>query len=317
MKKGIVLYLDSLNIGDDIQGYAASLLAGDDYIILDREHLDAPDYKEPLKLICNGWFMDQPQHWPPSANIIPLLISFHIGKYRLVRQSIINPLLKPYYQQCAPIGCRDYETLRLFEQLGVEAYFSGCLTLTLPTSTAKRNNNILVVDPFINNLLDEDYIRKLIYKLIPASQHAKIKFLTHVRTNTDLDASERLARAKEVLKQYGSAQMVITSRIHCALPCLALDTPVYFMDIGYSRKSNRDRFEGILELFHVLKPNLPFHGNRRRDKVIKFLGLHKLFMPFVRHLSINWDAPENNSPQYKKIAIDLKKTVSDFLVGKQ
>ena len=315
MKKGIVLYLDSLNIGDDIQGYAASMLAGEDYIVLDREHLDEPDDKEPTKLICNGWFMDQPQHWPPATNIEPLFISFHIGKHKLVKQSIIDSSLKPYYEQFSPIGCRDYETLKLFKQLDVDAYFSGCLTLTLPKSTAKRNNTILVVDPFINNLLDEDYIKDLIYKLIPESYHSQIRFMTHVRKNNNLSFQERLKEAEELLAIYGSARMVITSRIHCALPCLALDTPVYFMDVGYSRKSNRDRFDGILELFHVLKPNLPFHGNRIRDKVIKFFELHKLFLPSVHHLRIDWDTAEANPQRYKKIAKDLKNRVVDFIKG--
>ena len=47
MKKGIVLYLNSLNIGDDIQGYAAACLVGDDFEVIDRESLDAPDTEEP------------------------------------------------------------------------------------------------------------------------------------------------------------------------------------------------------------------------------------------------------------------------------
>ncbi len=315
MKKAIVLYLDSLNIGDDIQGYAAAQLAGDHFVVLDREHLDNPDYKEPVKLICNGWFMDQPQHWPPAKNIVPLFISFHLGKYIKVKKSLIKPVLAPYYQEFSSVGCRDYETLRLFKKIGVDAYFSGCLTLTLPPSTAERNDDILVVDPFINNLLDDDYAKKLIYKMVPANQHSQIKFLTHVRKMSNLNAEERLAEAEEILNFYSRAKMVITSRIHCALPCLALGTPVFFMDVGYSRKSNRDRFEGILELFHVLKPNLPFHGNRRRDKVVKFFGLHKRFISSVKPLPINWELPEQNSTAYKVLANNLKQRVTDFLAG--
>lgn len=58
---------------------------------------------------------------------------------------------------------------------------------------------------------------------------------------------------KKLLKEYASAQLVITSRIHCALPCLALQTPVIFINstsIDEIRSSGR--FEGLLNLFHVM-----------------------------------------------------------------
>lgn len=313
MKTGVVLYFKSLNIGDDIQGYAASLLAGKNFTVLDREDLDNASHEEPIKLICNGWFLDHPEHWPPAKPVHPLFISFHIGKYNHVRKALLDPKLAGYYNQFAPIGCRDYETLRLFEGMGVDAYFSGCLTLTLPKSEVKRSNKILVVDPFINELLDEEYGRKLMYKLIPSAYHNDIEFITHIRKDGNRAVDDRLADAEEFLDRYGRAKMIITSRIHCALPSLALGTPVFFMDVGYERKRNRDRFEGIIDLFNVVKPNLPFHGSRRVDKLLKLFGLHKLFLAQVKPLAIDFESPEPNPETYKEIAEALKTKVAEFL----
>ena len=55
--------------------------------------------------------------------------------------------------------------------------------------------------------------------------------------------------AEDLLNKYARAKMVITSRIHCALPCLALGTPVIFVN-GFDSFVDSCRFDGILELFN-------------------------------------------------------------------
>ena len=77
---GLMTYLawPEYNAGDYIQSLAAAqyLPRVDKY--LNREKLS--EYKgEPVKLIMNGWFMHQPECWPPSKQIFPLLTSFHIN----------------------------------------------------------------------------------------------------------------------------------------------------------------------------------------------------------------------------------------------
>ena len=55
----------------------------------------------------------------------------------------------------------------------------------------------------------------------------------------------RLSKARALLRRYSSAKLVITSRLHCALPCLALGTPVLLLrqDI-----QSDPRFDGLREL---------------------------------------------------------------------
>ena len=48
---------------------------------------------------------------------------------------------------------------------------------------------------------------------------------------------------------------MITSRIHCALPCLALGTPVIFID-SFTDDSNVSRIDGLRDLFNVVSIDL-------------------------------------------------------------
>lgn len=82
-------------------------------------------------------------------------------------------------------------------------------------------------------------------------------YLTHEipqsKYPTDVD---KMQLARKLVKTYASAKLVVTSRIHCALPCLAVETPVIFINSdalqGNSVRSS-GRFGGLIELLHVAK----------------------------------------------------------------
>ena len=57
-----------------------------------------------------------------------------------------------------------------------------------------------------------------------------------------------------LLNKYARAKLVITSRIHCALPCLAMGTPVIFIN-GFDSFVDSCRFDGIIELFNRIDVN--------------------------------------------------------------
>ena len=73
-------------------------------------------------------------------------------------------------------------------------------------------------------------------------------------------ADEILMRiADETLKCYERYPLVVTSRIHCALPCLAMGTPVLFVYDRERRKNGRmtlsadpGRQEGLLNYFNTM-----------------------------------------------------------------
>jgi len=229
---GLLTY-STRNLGDDIQSLAAAqyLPHIDHYI--NRDRLSEVAYKHDIHMICNGWFLEYPFDWPPPPNIHPLFISFHIADKQHVSSVLTHPVLTQYYKQYEPIGCRDTHTVKLLHSIGVQAYFSHCLTLTLQRPPVQRSNQILFLDPFGT---ERDYafpdpsspaFRHDLWGLFPKEVRARSLYLTHY--STERDPRQRFKRARELLDKYASASLVITSRLHCALPCLAFGTPVIFL----------------------------------------------------------------------------------------
>lgn len=63
---------------------------------------------------------------------------------------------------------------------------------------------------------------------------------------------EKLAYAERLVKGYSEASCVITSRIHCGLPCLGIETPVIFVQDANAKAISTDRFGGLINLFNTL-----------------------------------------------------------------
>ena len=313
MKTGIVLHKKSLNYGDDIQGLAALKLLGNPDYVLDRENLNNPGTNENISLLCNGWFMENPQNWPPAKNIHPLFISMHVTHNNNAIDYMLNKNLVEYYKKHEPIGCRDYHTVKLFEKIGIKAYYSGCLTLTLENkfSDNERTDEILFVDAFNKNL-PEPLRDKYYNQLVPQSIQKNITFIKHSHSNAEMSESERFANAEKLLDRYSKAHLVVTSRIHTALPCIALGTPVLFLDVGFNTYNSRNRFDGITNYFNVLNNKyFPFSGIDPISLIIRKSGLYK-HINSGNKIDFNWEKPPSNPVDIKPIAIKIRKTVGDF-----
>ena len=86
------------------------------------------------------------------------------------------------------------------------------------------------------------------------------EYITHnVHTKNCKDNNVLMDYAKQLVKKYANSSLVVTSRIHCGLPCLGVETPCIFV---YSNQiqniRNGGRFGGLLDLFHVA--TLSKHG---------------------------------------------------------
>jgi hypothetical protein len=71
----------------------------------------------------------------------------------------------------------------------------------------------------------------------------------HVLASSGLNEEQKFEIAESYLRDYAQAKLVITSRIHCALPCLAMGVPVIFIN-GFDDPVDSCRFGGILELLN-------------------------------------------------------------------
>lgn len=257
------------NVGDYIQSLAAKrfLPRVDKYI--NREKLS--HYREEkVRLIMNGWFMHHSKNWPPSENIDPLLVSFHLNSQ--ARDQLLNEEGKKWFVKHGPVGCRDEYTLRVMEEAGVGAYLSGCLTTTFANKYHYRTNDIYFADvmfrtPSKDNITrtPKDFLRSVFNGGIFNTSKRK-RLLTGIFDEQLLQNAislehyhtcrhperERFEMAENFLEKYATAKLVVTSRLHCALPCLAFGTPVIFVQCGFNREYDKCRLDGVTDLFNTI-----------------------------------------------------------------
>ena len=79
---------------------------------------------------------------------------------------------------------------------------------------------------------------------------SNIKHTRH-KFNNDLSHIERFKMAKKLLNRYARAKLIVSTRIHGALPSLALRTPVIFIKNEY----DHNRFPGLYELLNTIGIN--------------------------------------------------------------
>ena len=222
MKYGVIFFNKTANIGDDIQTYAAlKLLPRVDYII-EREALSSfcPNKNELVTTIMNGWYIHDSTALPPSPFINPLVISAHFTDHLLKQKpEYFDEYFLDFMKKAQPIGLRDDLVKEYLDEVGIENYFSGCLTLTIkPFKYLKKTNRICVVD------VDGEVLDKI-------KRTAKCEVIEETHNlnpalNSLLSFEERMKNVEEKLKKYQSSKLVITSRLHVALPCLSIGVPV-------------------------------------------------------------------------------------------
>lgn len=253
MKYGLIVFKETENIGDDIQSYAAiKYLPQVDYYI-EREKLDefVPKNEEQVITIMNGWYLHSKINFPISPYIYPIYVSVHFSNYDNggITDEYLNSYSKKKLEQYGPIGCRDTATMNLLNKINVENYFSGCLTTTIEKiPNVKGTDNICIVD------IDE-LAEKYLMDNYPSPE--KIIKRTHILDkdkNSKLSWVERFKNVEELLKTYQSAKLVITSRLHCALPCLALGTPVLLL-YDESKIYTKDRLSDYSKIVTHMSTN--------------------------------------------------------------
>ncbi|MDY8136297.1 polysaccharide pyruvyl transferase family protein [Aquimarina sp. 2201CG5-10] len=305
MKYGLLTYQEGkekYNVGDYVQSLAARQFLPQVDQFMNREKLG--EYKgDPIQLIMNGWFTHNIHHWVPSEEIDPLMVSFHMNStaapFMLSEKGIA------YLKKHGPIGCRDKYTVKILKEKGIEAYFTGCLTLTLDNykvDDSERGDDIYIVDPFYNyptsdklfltpkhfvkgvlkgDAFNLNKIQKQLKKVVDEDLLTTAKYVTQILPTGKQTDEEKFEYAEECLKKYAKAKLVITSRIHCALPCLAMGTPVIFLN-AFNTFVDTCRFDGIAELFNRVDvaddgsftANFDLPGKINRDTMVTNLGLH-------------------------------------------
>lgn len=159
-----------------------------------------------------------------SKDIVPIFIALSILTDNLCEEDI------RYLSKFSPIGCRDFHTYHIMKKYNIPAYVYGCVTLTLPLrEVVNGEGNVYAID--ISAKLEEYIPEKIKEKMI---RHTNVRYANILSKTPEEETYE-------VYQEYRKkAMLIITSRMHVALPCMAMGIPTIFAKDEYSY-----RFDGI------------------------------------------------------------------------
>lgn len=242
------------NLGDHIQTLALlqhltpRLLVPRDYLVPQKD----------LCLIANGWL---------SLGDLPKKEDFKSVKYVGVH---ITPDLRNVetvkrVMGCGVIGSRDSCTHDFLTKNGAPSRLTYCATLTFPRYYGVREG-VYCID-----IADEIKEKACRLGYDPRFDTHDWPLLPIDEVNNEV-LLEQYRKAYTLLLEYRTAELVITSRLHVTLPCLAFGTPVIYLGVS----SDYDDRITILDQLGVRR----FHW-----RVFKYLPAWALRKPHVIDIS--------------------------------
>lgn len=226
-----------------------------------------------------------------SKYIIPVFLGLTLAKNTLEKIEV------EYYLQHQPIGCRDQKTLDVLRSYNIQAYLHGCITATLPLREPSVSpKSVFIVDPAPELL-----------PFIPEHILASSFRLTH----SHLDIADPKALMHDYYSRYKtSASLVITSLLHCAVPCMAAGIPTIL-----ARNSISYRFGWLDKLLPLYdSSDFPFinwspapvsyepHKQRLLDLSIK--RIQDTFHKYSSLFAISWFYEDRSPKTYVNDALE-------------
>lgn len=154
--------------------------------------------------------------FPLSSHIIPVFLGLSFYSAARLPQELVD-----YFRCYAPIGCRDESTLQLLREHHIPSYLYGCVTALLPRShrAPSKNGAVFFVD--VPQSFEE-------YFKTCGKTFNRLERITHIRPVDDTCGPKHLRDETKILMQkyFSEAELVVTSRLHCMSPCLAMGVPV-------------------------------------------------------------------------------------------
>lgn len=255
MKFGVLYYkpikgktdIYTYNIGDNVQSHAIRKIynymgiENDNIIKVNICELASYDGEYVILPMAHFFPLLSSNVFPISKKIIPVYIGFHFSEENLTEELI------HHFRNYQPIGCRDEYTLNTMRKYNIIAYLSGCVTATLPKRLIEpKHPKVFLVD------IPEDII-----KLIPENIMKRAEVASHIlHYNRTIGLGEKEISEIDnlALKQYkkyrDEASLIITTRLHCASPSIAMGIPTILLTELYSYT-----FLAVDKYVHIYTPH--------------------------------------------------------------
>lgn len=162
-----------------------------------------------------------------------------------------------------PIGCRDIYTYQTLKKAGLDVYLNGCMTITLPRQELGQDRS----KAFFIDIPDT------LHPFIPSSLLENAVFDTQNYFDEAALAADEIFTCARYKQYINEAKLIVTSRLHCALPCAAAGIPTI---LASEKKSFR---------YNWLENILPVYTQERFSE-------------------IDWDPPSLEFEDQKKILLD-------------
>ena len=216
----------NFNVGDTFQDLAIDYIFREmnidekNVVYVPREGGYSFDNEEEIIMAANIMLFvrSEEKNIPYPDNFHPCFISA-----KIYHDSFnLYPQLIQYIKKYEPVGCRDEETRQILRSYGIEAYLMGCFTVCFPKREhIPVNGKAFFVDtPKELNAYVPDYLRE------------RAVYISHSMPFLNYPADiEEDARQKKIAQSFldryrDEAEIVITGRLHAAVPCMAMGIPV-------------------------------------------------------------------------------------------
>ena len=279
----------SVNIGDDLQLVAIEHL----YNCMGVDYKDVVRIKLSELSSYDGEYVILPISFPLygyregtnitmfSPKIIPVFLALSIMSGNISDDEC------DYLRHFEPIGCRDYHTVKLLRRKNILAYLNGCMSATFPRIRKREaKEKVYFVD------VPEEY-----YDYVPKELQEKGVKCSQV-LNECLNPE---AAIKNRLKEYAdNAALVVTTRLHCAMPCVAMGIPVVLMKDKYSF-----RFPFISRYIHVYEKEefgnidwnpgvIDYEDKKQKILDVAIKRIRNAYEKYSAMYDLSWFYEENN-----------------------
>ncbi len=227
-RKTALLTYRTGNIGDDVQSLSLSQphLLGKPELWIDRDQF--ADYADAgaVDLVANGFFLCASRSgklaFPPPSNIRTRYVALCASNLPSTEETLAH------FRASGPVGCRDLHTVKWCKNRGLEHYFASCPSCLLERDFDCPGKPVAAYDPDGPIVLVDVNPKDL--PPFGVSDRSFLCLTNRVRPGDYRSAETRFAALKRRLRILRSASLVITNRLHVAMPCVGLGVPVVVVE---------------------------------------------------------------------------------------
>ena len=173
-------------------------------------------------IFANAWYDKSARTWPPPADLNPVYLSMHFEDDALPQKSLSLKSLGHW-----PVGTRDTASDQLLTKHAIHSSMLGDLTNTLAPICDRSKGGPRKVRII-------DVAESALKAIVPKDVIDGAVFDTHKVFLPSQKVTNQLARYADAyghLRDYScDTRLIITERIHAALPSVAMGTPVLLID---------------------------------------------------------------------------------------